>query len=169
MSVEIPDRVKQALVGRERPEDRAALEAELAAARARGFKIPAIDTAQMVITAEQARVAIKRAGLDESSLFGKIMVTYRGFPPGNGSELYALDEVLACADGGFWDDEYPGFSQRFLQLSSIEGQGSYFYEIATGAVYDAGWEQMAALTSGTLRAAWVSYEAFLVWYYAPNA
>ena len=82
MSVEIPERVKQALVGRERPEDRAALEAELAAARARGFKIPAIDTAQMVITAEQARVAIKRAGLDESSLFGKIMVTYRGFPRG---------------------------------------------------------------------------------------
>jgi len=108
-------------------------------------------------------------GLNPGALFYAVMAAYRRFPPGRGAELYDLDAIEKAADSGAWEEDFPGFARRFLQLSSSEGEGSYFYAVAGGAVFDAGWNDMEELAAGRLPARWASYAAFLHWYYADHA
>ena len=82
------------------------------------------------------------------------MKNFRGFPIGKGSELYALNEIISCLEDGFWDDEYPHFSEKYLQISSIEGEGSYFFDKKSGEVYDVGWGDMDEFFEGKLQATW---------------
>ena len=157
------------LRGEERPKDISALEKELSEAELKGYKIPTMNFEKSIITQEQAREALVKLNVDENSLFGQVMITYRNFPLGQGEELYPLREIFDIADNSNWEDEFPGFSNNFLQLSSIEGEGSYFYEKSSEAVYNCGWGEMKLLVEKRIKPSWKNYQNFLFWYYEINA
>lgn len=165
----ISERLRQKFEGEVRPKDSKALDEELAQAKAKGFHIPNIDYSKTVITMEQARSALTHLGVNSDPFFCEVMSTYRGFPLGSGVELYSLAEILSSSNDMYWESDYPGFHSCYLQLSSIEGEGSYFYEKSTGAIFDASWSEMDNLVGGRLAPRWRNYEAFLNWYYSENA
>ncbi len=149
-----------------RPETQQDLERELNVAKSKGYKIPLIDFSTMVITQEQANVALAKLKIDSSSDFYLAMKWFRGFPLGKGGELHTLDQILESVKRAYWDDEYPGFSNKFLELSSIEGESSYFYERESGNVYDVNWKDMGSLLAGKIKPQWRDFGTFLDWYYS---
>lgn len=89
-----------------------------------------------------------------------------GFPPvGKGEELYTLDQIVENAESGFHSDEHPEVGKRYLRISSIEGEGSYFYDKETDAVYDVNWGEEADMISGKKEPWFNSFYDFLEWYY----
>lgn len=86
-------------------------------------------------------------------------------PIGNGDELHTLESIIEEKEEEYHEEECPGLYERFLQLSSIEGEGSYFFEIETGKVYDANWGEEHIMMEGTLSKCWKCFAAFLDWYY----
>jgi len=161
----IPESLTRKLAGNERPEDDSALERELAIARSNGHRVPEIDLSSTVITAAQARLTLSRLKVSEDELFWQVMLTYRRFPLGIGGELLDLDEILQRSMQSTWSADYPDFPERFLELSSGEGEGSYLYERSTGFVFDIGWNAMDDLIAGKLTPKWTDYAAFLESYY----
>lgn len=145
-----------------------ALQAELARAKSKGYRVPELDYSKAIITSEQARSALTQLEIQDS-LFNEVMATYRCFPKGFGAELNTLDQIVECAHNRYWEDDYQNFYTRFLELSSIEGEGSYFLGKNTGAVFDVGWSDMDQLFQGELKPKWSHYEKFLGWYYRINA
>jgi len=92
-----------------------------------------------------------------------------GFVPlGNGEELYTLDQIVEDAESGFHSDEYPEIGKRYLQISSIEGEGSYFYDKETDAVYDVHWGEEEDMISGRKEPWFHSFYDFLEWYYSDD-
>ena len=96
------------------------------------------------------------------------MTTYRYFPLGRGEELHSIDQIIDEKGSEFHEDENPGIYDRFLQISSIEGEGSYFYEIATDIVYDTDWGKEESMMMGKLEKKWDSFLDFINWYYLSN-
>lgn len=95
--------------------------------------------------------------------------TIVGFPPlGRGDELVTLENIEALST-----DAYPDLAahphlygiEDFLRISSIEGEGSYFYNRKTDAVHDASWGQEPDMVSGKLEPKFSSFAEFLDWYY----
>jgi hypothetical protein len=84
---------------------------------------------------------------------------------GKGDELFDLERIIEESQNSFWKDKYPNLTDRYLQLSSIEGEGSYFYDKKTDVVYDVDWNQMDDFVSGKLKPKWKSFYDFLEWYY----
>ncbi len=82
--------------------------------------------------------------------------------------LYTLEEILEDYKNPFWEEQYPNIQDRYLRISSIEGEGSYFYDKETDAVYDVDWNQMDDLVSGKLKPQWKSFYDFLEWYYGKD-
>lgn len=107
-------------------------------------------------------------GVTKGSTFYEFYSRARFVPIGNGEELNTLDGIIEHKESGFHEDDYPGIYDRFLQLSSIEGEGSYFYELETGIVYDTDWGEEEAMIQGTLEKKWPTFYAFLEWYYSPE-
>ena len=107
-------------------------------------------------------------GVPEDSTLYEFYTNIGFIPLGQGEELNTLDGIIEHKESEFHEEEYPGIYERFLQLSSIEGEGSYFYEIETGIVYDADWGEEEAMTQGTLEKKWSSFYSFLEWYYSPE-
>lgn len=161
----IPESLIRKLAGNERPEASAGLEQELAAARAKGYKVPNLDISLAVITVQQARSALSRLQIDEKEVFSEIMLRYRAFPLGSGGELLDLEQILERSSCSNWSVDYPDFSARFLELSTGEGEGSFLYERSTGFVFNVDWNAMRELLAGELAPTWTSYSAFLGWYY----
>jgi len=83
-------------------------------------------------------------------------------PRGLGEELEAIS-VIAFND--YWSDEHPEIGKRYLQLTSIEGEGSYFYDKETDAVYDVNWGEEADMINGKKKPWFNSFYDFLEWYY----
>ena len=149
----------------ERPETQEEFELELQAARAKGHNVPNIDFTKSIITKKQAEETLEKLGANQNSLFYLIHSQFRHFPMGQGEELHNLGNISKAAERLFWDDEYPSFSKDFLELSSPEGEGSYFYKIDTDEVYDASWNDMDDLISGRLIPRWANFQEFIEWYY----
>ena len=86
-------------------------------------------------------------------------------PKGNGEELLTLDKIIEEYD----TQEYEGVEakemERFLKLSSVEGEGSYFYDKNSDAIYDVNWGQEPDLAAGTLKPKFDTFYEFLEWYY----
>ena len=162
----IPEKIQQILNGNERPKDFLELEKELDIARAKGYTVVDISYEDGIYIREQAKQAIKKMGIDSESIFAYIMTEYRNLPLGRGEELYSLDQIIDEKESQFHEDEYPGIYDRFLQLSSIEGEGSYFYEIATDIVYDTNWGDEECMMNGKLEKKWFSFLNFIEWYYS---
>ncbi len=96
---------------------------------------------------------------------------------GQGEELYNLEQIMDDLKQQNWlnlfDDEmtirikakYPDAGKRYLQFTSIEGQGSYFYDVQTDYVYDVNWGEEEAMITGELKPWFKSFYDFLEWYY----
>ncbi len=85
---------------------------------------------------------------------------------GKGDELYGLEEILEDYKQPYWGDKYPGIQKRYLQLSSIEGEYSYFYDKETDALYGVDWGEMEDFINGKLKPLFTSFYDFLEWYYS---
>jgi len=109
---------------------------------------------------------LKDLGISEETTFYEFYTNIGFIPIGQGEELHTLDEIVNEKESQFHEDEYPGIYDRFLQISSIEGEGSYFYEIATDIVYDTHWGEEESMMTGTLNSKWPDFYSFLEWYFS---
>ncbi len=89
-------------------------------------------------------------------------------PSGNGGQLFDLEQIVEDYQNPFWIEQYPNLTERYLQISSIEGEGSYFYDKDTDAVYDVDWGEMDDFVAGNLEPKWKSFYDFLEWYYSED-
>ncbi|SSC08997.1 hypothetical protein [bacterium endosymbiont of Bathymodiolus sp. 5 South] len=87
-------------------------------------------------------------------------------PNDNADCLYGLEEICEDYKQSFHADDYPNITDRYLQISSIEGEGSYFYDKKTDAVYDVDWGDMDDFMAGRLKPIFTSFYDFLEWYYS---
>jgi hypothetical protein len=147
----IPEILQNKLEGNKLPINLKQLEEEKRIALAKGYNVPEVNYHDGIYTKQQAEEKLNKIGLSSSSLFYKFFSTYRFFPIGNGEELYNLNLMQA--------------EEGYLQLSSPEGEGSYFYQISTDAVFDVGWGDKESLVSGNLDPKWTTFQEFLSWYY----
>jgi hypothetical protein len=161
----ISEKIIHILADEKRPKNQIELDQEINIARKKGYKIPSIDLTNIVIAQEQAIKSLEKLRIDANSDFYQIMKDFRGFPIGQGSELNSLDQIVSFLENGFWDDEYPNFSEKYLQLSSAEGEGSYFFDRKSGEIYDVGWGDMDHFYEGKIEAKWKNFTEFLEWYY----
>lgn len=159
-------KILEILDSEKRPNTQEDFDRELNLAKSKGYKLPSIDLSVMVVTQEQAIFALDKLNIDSRTDFYRAMKEFRGFPLGKGSELHTLDQIIESVKIAYWDSEYSGFSNRFLELSSIEGEGSYFYEIDTGSIYDVNWNEMDNFVSGKIKPLWLNFGSFLDWYYS---
>jgi len=94
-----------------------------------------------------------------------------GFTPaGKGEELYnyedIIDDIESCKQD-VQDEVLPkGVGTRFLRFTSIEGGGSYFYDVETDAVYDCDFGEEYDMVSGDKDPWFTSFYDFLEWYYS---
>ncbi|HHD79432.1 MAG TPA: hypothetical protein ENK98_07365 [Epsilonproteobacteria bacterium] len=117
---------------------------------------------------EERKRALKNMGIDEekNDVFLEFYLNGAEYPKAYRIEtLVSLEEILDDYKNPFWGDEYPGIEQRYLRISSIEGEGSLFYDKKTDAVYDVDWNEMDDLIAGTLEPKFNSFYDFLEWYY----
>ena len=119
-------------------------------------------------TFKSAESKLASLGVPEDSSLYEFYTNIGFIPLGQGEELNTLDGIIEHKESGFHEEENPGIYDRFLQLSSIEGEGSYFYEIETGIVYDADWGEEESMMQGTLAKKWPNFYSFLEWYYSPE-
>jgi len=162
----LSEKIRRLLKMNRRPESRQAFEVEINVALAKGYKVPPVNFDDGIFTQEQAIAACQKLGLKKDGLFFEIYTNYRSLPVGEGEELYTLDQIIEDADDGFHSDEYPEIGKRYLQFTSIEGEGSYFYDKETDAVYDVNWGEEADMISGKKQPWFNSFYEFLEWYYS---
>jgi len=115
-----------------------------------------------------AEKKLESLGVAKNTTFYEFHTNIGYIPIGQGEELHSLDEIIDEKESQFHEDDYPGIYDRFLQLSSIEGEGSYFYELSTGIVYDTDWGEENSMMDGTLKKKWVNFYDFLEWYYSAD-
>ena len=87
-------------------------------------------------------------------------------PLGKGKELYGLEDIISTNE---LDDILEGSRLervRFLQFTSSEGEGSYYYDVDTDAVFNVGWGEEDQMISGAATAWFESFYDFLNWYYS---
>lgn len=95
-----------------------------------------------------------------------------------GEELFSLDQILENYKSQNWlallpekirkefSEKYPKAGERYLQITSIEGEGSYFYDKETDYVYDVDWGEEENMITGKLKPWFTSFYDFLEWYYS---
>jgi hypothetical protein len=83
---------------------------------------------------------------------------------GKGSELHTLEKIIETSESSEYSD-ISGMN-NFLRLSSIEGEGSYFYNKATDQVFDVSWGEELDLVEGKLKPISSTFYDFLEWYYS---
>ena len=116
-----------------------------------------------------SKKALKTIGLKKETTFYKYYHDFYDLPDSDncpGEELYGLKEILEDYKDPFWGEKYPGIEKKYLQFTSIEGEGSYFYDKQTDAVYDVDWNQMDDFMQGKLKPWFNSFYDFLEWYYS---
>jgi len=89
-----------------------------------------------------------------------------GLPPiGQGEELYNVDLIVESQNIEFFQNHYD-IGKKFLQFSSIEGGGSYFYNLHTDEVYDVEFGQLEDMICGKTKPWFRTFYNFLDWYYS---
>ncbi len=86
-------------------------------------------------------------------------------PRPEADSLFTLKEILENQQQPYWGNCYPNIEKKLIQLSSIEGEHSLFFEKDTDYVYSATWSQMAELVSGKLTPSFENFGEFLNWYF----
>lgn len=126
-----------------------------------GFTIEELEN--KVLTIEDSIKMLKKLGVRENSVFYAFVSKMGYIPQGNFSwEIYTLEEVYENKINSYWKEEYPNLTDRFLQLSSLEGEGSIFYDIEKDNIFDVGFNDINNLINGTLKSEWDSFEDYLI-------
>ncbi len=123
------------------------------------------DLAKYLITVEQATVALTSLGIAPDSGFYAVMQACKLFPVARSCELNNLHQIMLAVALDYWGAACPGFAERYLELSAVEGGTSYFLERKTEYVFAIEWGQMNDLFEEIVPPTWTSYLDFLEWYY----
>lgn len=120
----------------------------------------------MVITVNDYEIALKKMNVSKNSAFYHYNICNFDEPLNLDNEsLFSLDEIYENYKNPFWENEYPNITERYLQLSSIEGEYSYFYDKKTDALYGVDWAEMDDFIAGKLKPLFTTFYDFLEWYY----
>ena len=115
------------------------------------------------ITLNEAEEILRKLGISSQSIFYEFYKKFKN----TGSELYNLEEILENYQNPHpLYAQYPQIGKRYLQISSAEGEHSYFYDKETDAVYSVDWSQLDDLNAGKLKPMFNSFYDFLEWYYS---
>lgn len=127
-----------------------------------------------------AVLELNKIGIDGGIFYDFFVNSYAYDIPENkrGQELFTLDQILENYQSQNWlnlfpdrvalKEKYPEAGKRYLQITSIEGEGSYFYDIETDYVYDVNWGQEENMVMGKLKPWFTSFYDFLEWYYGES-
>lgn len=152
----LPEEILTLLSENLRPASRSEYDAEIENAKKNGYNVPDIDFDSLLVTPQQASQAMESFKISDKSAFYKLMQLYRDLPLGKGEELYNLNLIVEENTAG----------SRYLRFTSIEGEGSYFYDVETDAVYDVNWGEEELMESGQKEPWFNSFSDFLEWYYS---
>jgi hypothetical protein len=122
-----------------------------------------------MITSLESKKVLIEMGINPNTAFYEYYVAFISTDSSENEEvdlLYDLDEIYEDYKQPFHADNYPNITDRYLRISSIEGEGSYFYDKKTDAVYDVDWGEMDDFMVGKLKPIFTSFYAFLEWYYS---
>jgi hypothetical protein len=124
-----------------------------------------------IITKAEAINALNTLMINPNSVFYEFYSTYRSVDSSEreGAKLiYDLGEIFENSKNPF-HSKYPQIGKRYLQLSSIEGEYSYFYDKETDYLYGIDWNEMDDFfVKGKLKEPlFTSFYDFLEWYYEP--
>jgi hypothetical protein len=129
---------------------------------------------RQIITEDEALNALNYLKIDKDSIFYEFYKTFRS----TSDELYELNEILENYQSQNWitllpekvknefKEKYPNAGERYLQITSIEGGGSYFYDKETDYVYNVDWGEEENMITGKLKPWFTSFYDFLEWYYS---
>jgi len=121
-----------------------------------------------IISNEDAHNILIKLGIKNNTSIYQYYLNWCDEPISFRSEdLYGLCEILEAHKNQFWE-EYPQIGKRYLQMSSIEGEWSYFYDKETDAMYGVGWNEMDDFVAGKLKPLFTSFYDFLEWYYSED-
>ncbi len=121
----------------------------------------------IIWTAEQARSALDHVGVQHESAFYLFYQNAFDLPQAyRNVDLYGLTQVRDDFDNPFWGDKYKNIQDRYLLISSVEGEYSYFYDKKLDLVYGVGWNEMGKFVSGELAPLFSSFFDFLDWYFS---
>lgn len=87
-------------------------------------------------------------------------------------ELYLLFQLIENIEKSYglygMEEEYrtPELLRRYLQLDSIEGGGSWQYDVETDAVYDCDWGAEYNMVAGTKEPTFKTSYDFINWLYS---
>ena len=125
------------------------------------------DIDKMIITQDDRIGVLKDMKINDNTTFYEFFKNYAEESSRHNVDLlYGLCEIYEDYKQPFHADNYPNITDRYLRISSIEGEGSYFYDKKTDAVYDVDWGDMDDFMSGKLKPIFTSFYAFLEWYYS---
>ena len=120
----------------------------------------------IIWTQEEAKNILKEIGVLEDTSFYDFYLNVIDEPEAYRAEdFYGLSQILEDYKNPFWS-RYPEIGKRYLQLSSIEGEYSYFYDKETDALYGVDWGEMDDFIAGKLKPLFTSFYDFLEWYYS---
>lgn len=123
---------------------------------------------QTINSYDEAKNILDEMKARQNTAFYEFYITYSGIDSSereNADLMYSLDEILENYKNSFWK-QYPQIEKRYLQLSSIEGEYSYFYDKETDALYGVDWGEMDDFVAGKLEPLFTSFYNFLEWYYS---
>lgn len=116
-----------------------------------------------VLTIEDSEKMLKKLGVKENSVFYSFVSKMGYVPQGNFSwEINSLEDIYENKINSFLSKEYPNLTDRFLQLTSAEGEGSIFYDIEKDNVFDVSFRDIDNLLNGILKSDWESFEDYLI-------
>jgi len=116
---------------------------------------------------EDAKKVISHLGIDHHSTFSFFYLHAFELPEAfRSEELYGLSEIFEDFKDSFWEGRYTEINSRYIQLSSIEGEFSYFYDKKTDAVYGVDWIDMNSFIKGELPSLFPTFFIFLEWYFS---
>jgi len=126
-----------------------------------GFTIEELEN--KVLTINDSIKMLKKLGVKEDSVFYAFVSKMGYIPQGDFSwEIFTLEEVYENKINSYWKEEYPNLTDRFLQLSSLEGEGSIFYDIEKDNIFDVGFNDMNNLINGTLESDYENFMDYLI-------
>lgn len=152
----LPEKIQLLLSENLRPLSKSEYDAEIEKAKKNGYHVPDVDFESLLVTPQQASKAMESLRIADNSTFYKMMLLYRDFPLGKGEELSNLSVII--------EDNMD--SSRYLRFTASEGEGSYFYDVETDAVYDVNWGEEELMESGQKQPWFISFSDFVEWYYS---
>lgn len=121
----------------------------------------------IIWTQEDAKSVLAQLGFDSDSCIYNFYLNVIDLPECYRSqEIYGLSEILDDYKTPFWGQKYPNIQDRYLLLSSIEGEFSYFYDKDSDAVYGVDWGDMSDFVAGSVNPIFDTFYSFLEWYYS---